>query len=238
MTTLKPNLKRAKRVLFSFVCLMVVQLFVSGYYVIQYLKLQNITEGNHYPENMFEKTKLQEDILWFVYTVVFITAAILFLRWFCRAYRNLKTKAVRLKYSEQAAVWSWFMPFFNFLRPYQIMQELFYRTYKLLDRAHIAYGKKLPSYYLKLWWLFGWGSILLFSFSSRYTNGADELSVSINHILWAGLSLMGSFLALCMFYKLVKAYSKIEKLLILLPDIQTVVHADTDKDSEAPVPVL
>ncbi|WP_448606454.1 DUF4328 domain-containing protein [Paenimyroides ceti] len=236
MTTLKPNLKRAKRVLFSFVCLMVLQLVASGYYVIHYLKLQNIREEHHYPENLFEKYIVQEDLLWFIYTIVFLTAAILFLHWFRRAYRNLTTKAVRLKYSEQVAVWSWFIPFLNLLRPYQIMRELFSRTYKLLDRAHIVYGKKIPVYYLKLWWFMGWGSMLLMSFSNRYKSGENELSSLITQTILGGLSFICSFLALCMFYKLVKAYSKIEKLLILLPDIQTVVHTDTD--TETPVPVL
>lgn len=111
MTTLKPNFKRGKRVLFSFVCLLAVQFLASAYYVIQYLILRNMQQENYYPENLFEKMNVQQDILWFVYAIVFITAAVLFLRWFYRAYRNLKTKAERLKYSEQAAVWSWFMPF-------------------------------------------------------------------------------------------------------------------------------
>jgi len=236
MTTLKPNLKRGKRVLFSFVCLLGVQFLVSAYYIIQYLILRNRRQENYYPENLFEKMNVQQDILWFVYAIVFITAAVLFLRWFYRAYRNLKTKAVRLKYSEQAAVWSWFMPFFNLLRPYQIMQELFYRTYKLLDRAHIAYGKKLPPSYLKLWWFFGWGSILLMSFPNRYHSAENELSALITQTILGGLSFICSFLALFMFYKLVKEYSKIEKLLILLPDIRTIVQTDTER--ETPVPVL
>lgn len=126
--------------------------------------------------------------------------------------------------------------FFNLLRPYQIMQELFYRTYKLLDRAHIAYGKKLPSSYLKLWWFFGWGSILLMSFSNRYHSAENELPVLIIQTILGGLSFICSFLTLFMFYKLVKEYSKIEKLLILLPDIRTIVHTDTER--ETPVPVL
>jgi hypothetical protein len=51
--------------------------------------------------------------------------AILFLVWFFRAYRNLVRSGIQdLRYAPGWAVGSWFIPFFNFVRPKQIANDI------------------------------------------------------------------------------------------------------------------
>ncbi|HEX3733572.1 MAG TPA: DUF4328 domain-containing protein [Solirubrobacterales bacterium] len=52
-------------------------------------------------------------------------AAILFLVWFYRAYRNLVRAGIEdLRYAPGWALGSWFIPFFNFVRPKQIANDI------------------------------------------------------------------------------------------------------------------
>ncbi len=57
--------------------------------------------------------------------LAFLTTAIVFLRWWHRAYRNLTwLGASKPRYTPGWAVGYWFVPFLNLLRPYQIAKEL------------------------------------------------------------------------------------------------------------------
>jgi hypothetical protein len=86
--------------------------------------------------------------------LVFIAAAILFLVWIYRAYKNLGALgASGLEYSPGWAVGGWFVPFLNLWRPYQVTAEI----WKASDPdAHVsepqAWQAAPTSPLVKFWW--------------------------------------------------------------------------------------
>ncbi|MCB9224072.1 MAG: DUF4328 domain-containing protein [Crocinitomicaceae bacterium] len=61
--------------------------------------------------------------------LVIIIAIVFFIMWFRRAYHNLHKAGVKgLVTTEGWAAGAWFVPFLNFFRPYQIMQEIWSQT--------------------------------------------------------------------------------------------------------------
>jgi hypothetical protein len=53
-----------------------------------------------------------------------LLSAIAFLLWFHQAYTNTAALGHQGKYSMASAAWSWFVPIFNFFRPYQIARDM------------------------------------------------------------------------------------------------------------------
>jgi hypothetical protein len=60
--------------------------------------------------------------------LVFVLAGVAFIRWFRRAYANLQSFGVPLKNPESDALWSFFIPLLNFIRPYDIMRQIWRKS--------------------------------------------------------------------------------------------------------------
>lgn len=88
--------------------------------------------------------------------LLILLIAIFFLRWFGKAYENVKAfGGPDLSYSVGSAIWSWFVPFLNLFRPYQIAKEIWERSYTALHGpvasrpADASDDDKTP---VTIWW--------------------------------------------------------------------------------------
>jgi hypothetical protein len=94
-----------------------------------------------------------------------ITAIVMFLRWFSRAYRNLPALGVRgLRFTPGWAVGAWFVPFLNLVRPKAIADDIWrasdpelpsaapapvWRTRRVAGFVHWWWGTYLLSFLLR-----------------------------------------------------------------------------------------
>jgi hypothetical protein len=84
---------------------------------------------------------------------VFLAAAIAFLAWFSRAYRNLARLGVPgLRYTHAWAVGAWFVPIVNLFRPKQVANDIWRATDPQL-RSEGWHGRDV-SPWLHWWWAF------------------------------------------------------------------------------------
>lgn len=98
--------------------------------------------------------------------------AIFFIRWFRRAYFNLHALPVNYaSFQEGWAAGSWFVPFLNLIRPYQIMRETWEGTQQFL--AH-----RLPTQSSSIvvsWWVIYLGSNIFSTIAAKMMTGAADM---------------------------------------------------------------
>jgi hypothetical protein len=86
---------------------------------------------------------------------VFVAAAIVFLAWFSRAYRNLERLGVPgLRYTPGWAVGAWFVPILNVFRPKQVANDIWRASDPQLARRSEGWHGREVSPWLHWWWAF------------------------------------------------------------------------------------
>lgn len=152
MEELRPNSQRAKNaiiliwIIFGFEVIGL----ISGYF--QYELLQAIDAGENVTEEMVTLNDLRERLIGILNMIAYIISAVMFIRWFRRAYFNLHVKVSPLSFSEDWASTSWFIPFINWFRPYHIMKELYVETKELLEKNARPESEQLSTSWLWVWW--------------------------------------------------------------------------------------
>jgi hypothetical protein len=86
-------------------------------------------------------------IMTFVTFIVFIT-------WSYRVYKNLHLNSDYVAYNPSWAIWGYFLPVLNFIRPQQVMTDLVKRNSKLIQTVDSEHNKKFPLFLISIWWLF------------------------------------------------------------------------------------
>jgi len=125
MEKLRPNQERAKTAIILIYIVLGIELIdcVSDYF--QLRLLQRFQSGITVSVSEATANDMRVTILALIYMVAYITSAVMFIRWFRRAYFNLHQVARVLTHSEGWAAGAWFVPIVNLFRPYQIMKELY-----------------------------------------------------------------------------------------------------------------
>jgi Domain of unknown function (DUF4328) len=101
----------------------------------------------------------QSTIGW-VQTGIFVIAAIFFITWFSRAYKNLGRLGVEaLRWREGWAIGAWFVPFLNFVRPKAIANDIWRGSDpQRQPRTDLLEDTSVP-WYFDVWWglfIVGW----------------------------------------------------------------------------------
>lgn len=99
-----------------------------------------------------------------LFLIASIVTGIVWLVWLHRRYQNLRSLGRPPKYSPASAVWSWFVPIFNLIRPYQVTSDLWVRSEPddVLPRGG-------SSNVMRLWW----GALLSSGFLTRAIHAGD-----------------------------------------------------------------
>src|SRR5215470_11271448 len=86
---------------------------------------------------------------------VFIAAAVVFLFWQHRAYKNLLAlDAIRPDFSSGWAIGIWFVPFLNLFRPYEIVKYIHDKSDPDTMNAEVGHYDTGGNFTLKAWWGF------------------------------------------------------------------------------------
>ena len=212
---LRPNEQRG-RILLSFIWIVliieVLSLISSG---MQYDLLQTISRGGEITDEVATANDLREQLIAIIYLIAYIISGIVFIMWFRRAYFNLHQKVNTLSYSESWAAGSWFVPFVNLYRPFQIMKELYDETKKYITGRDGNTEIDLTTKFLGFWWALWIISGIFGQINWRLFRNAETLSDFIASTTFdiAG-GLLGIGLALVTI-RVIKDYSSVEKLLIM-----------------------
>ncbi|MEJ8818854.1 DUF4328 domain-containing protein [Lacibacter sp. H407] len=218
METVKPNEQRAKNaiiLIWIMLSLEVISL-ISGYF--QYELLQTAADGGEITTEAANANDLREQVIGIVYLIATIISAIMFIRWFRRAYFNLHQLVHGLRFTEGWAAGSWFVPIISLFRPFQIMKELYQETRELLVLRETTIYEKFSTAALAVWWTLWVVNNLVGQFVFRYSMSAetiDELTtVTIANMIG---NLIGIPLALIT-VKVIKDYAVVEPLLAHVND--------------------
>lgn len=212
METLRPNGHRAKItiILIWIVLALHIASIISGY--LQYELLQDVSEGTNVSVETADANDLREQIIAITYVVAMLVSAIWFIMWFRRAYYNLGVLVHDLNYPEGWAAGSWFVPFINLIRPYQIMKEIYTRSKEILFRnGHPE--ETLSQRYLILWWTLWVITSIADRFIAKFAQNAESLDELINATI---LSLVLNIVSVPLCFvtvKVISDYSSIEPIL-------------------------
>jgi hypothetical protein len=111
---------------------------------------------------------LRQGAIGIVALVVYLATALAFCFWIHRAHHNLRALAARgLRFSPGWAVGWFFVPFWNLVRPYQVMKEIWQASDPEADPAQEAAWTRAPVSPLVPWW---WASFLIMNLSARVAN--------------------------------------------------------------------
>jgi len=120
---------------------------------------------------------LAQGILAIALLGLLIGTTVCFLRWFRRAYTNLKRGGRRIAHSDGWAVGAWFVPILNVFRPYTIMKEVWDGTHQL------AYNQQ-PSHKLVVWW---WTAFVFSSIMGRTVNNSSRHAETVQQLETASI---------------------------------------------------
>ena len=113
-------------------------------------------------------------------TGFFIITSIVFLVWFYRAYKNIHSFGLEgIKHSPGWAVGYWFVPFLNFIRPYQIAQEI-WRASESINESKEKIWRHLDVPPVIGWW---WATFLGSSIIERFFTSSTTLAINPEEFL-------------------------------------------------------
>jgi hypothetical protein len=151
--------------------------------------LSSIKSGKYISRSALLDSDNREQLIGTAQLIVYFFTVVLFLIWFHRAYRNLPALGARgLKHTPRGAVAWWFVPFASFVKPYQIMTEVWRASNPDGSSTDGMGWKRLstPSN-LKLWWGFWIASSLIGNVLLRFTLRVEDPSIEA----YIGMSWLG-----------------------------------------------
>jgi hypothetical protein len=112
-----------------------------------------------------------QQVLGYIYIGLAIVSIIFFIMWFRRAYYNVhEIPDSSPSFTEGWAAGSWFIPFMNLVRPYQIMKEIWLETQRVI--AHRLPGFQ-PATLVGIWWVLYIVDLIFTRIVFQYTRRAD-----------------------------------------------------------------
>jgi hypothetical protein len=164
--------------------------------------------------------------------VINVLAIVYFLRWFRRAYANVARAGLRIKHTDSWAIGAWFVPFLNWVRPYSMMREIWWKTQRIAGRA-------AQSYDVLGWW---WAAFIVHGLADRHSTRLmirAETTAEIIDATWVDLftslfDVVAAVLTLLVIQKVADVeseallYREVDKLGQLAPEPQELLPTEPD----------
>lgn len=209
--TLRPNGERAQAAIAMLWVMLVLEIMNIAASALELNVLNRLVRGEDVDEATITSIDLVVGLMALLYLAGLITCAVLFIRWFRRAYFNLHLVAQNLENIEGWASGAWFVPFLNLVKPYQIMRELYTRTIKLVN------SPITDTSFIGWWWGLWVINNIIGNVSGRLGMSADDLS---EMVLSAEFSIAEGIFAIpaaILAVVVVKRYAAMEQVLAALP---------------------
>lgn len=89
----------------------------------------------------------------FFMSIMTFVAFLVFIAWSYRAYKNVSINSDYTAYNPSWAIWCYFVPILNFIRPQQVMNDIIKRNTKLMQTIDSKHNYKFPLSIISFWWL-------------------------------------------------------------------------------------
>ena len=212
MKHLKDNSLRARNAIKALWAVLIASVLLLAANYMQYLMLTDITNGYKASEEELANLDLRNLIVVLIYLTTFVISAVMFIKWFRRAYANIRIFFPNLSYGDTWTVWTWFVPVVNLYVPYKIMRELHEKTDLLLFRNKIkidVFGRN----YLTLWWTLWIVNIFVGRIVTRIYAKAETISqLTQSSLADICLNILGIILV-PIAIQVVRQYAEVEPLL-------------------------
>ncbi len=131
---IKDNSKRAQLAIYVFWSMIALYLIavISGYF--EYELLQHINNGGYITDAEADANDTRQAVVGILQTGLSITAIVVFLNWFRRAYANVRRMGLRTEHADNMAIWSFVIPIISLFQPYKIAKEIASKTQLLINR--------------------------------------------------------------------------------------------------------
>lgn len=149
---LKDNTLRAKWTIRLFALMSIVLLVCITSDSMQIGLVERIPFDSSVTEVELDSNDRRQLVVGFLYIMATSALAIAFVRWFSRAYHNLKRAGINLAYIPNMAAWSFFIPFINLIRPYSVAKEIVEKTTEELQERRPIYRTEAKKGLVLLWW--------------------------------------------------------------------------------------
>jgi len=117
-----------------------------------------------------------------LWLLVFIPTAIAFIAWFYRAYVNIERMGARdLRTTAGWSIGAWFVPFLNWVRPKQIMNDIWRASDPALPAGELrGWQNAAVAGLLHWWWAAFLGATIISNISGRMILNADTLDERVS----------------------------------------------------------
>tara|TARA_R110002049_G_scaffold2511_8_gene18414 strand:+ start:742 stop:1356 length:615 start_codon:yes stop_codon:yes gene_type:complete len=159
-------------------------------------------------EEMASSNDLREQVIGIVYTVIYLTSAVVYIRWFKSAYSNLAKRTVTNE-KVSMAIWGWIIPFISLFKPYQMIKEMWTDTSLQIRLKEPDYQQKDTSI-LGFWWFLWLITNVIGNFIFKYAFKSetiqDYINLTISEMVLSVLTIPLAILA----YIIIEQYNEIE----------------------------
>ena len=154
--------------------------------------LSRVDRGESVSLGELESSDTRVALIGLLQVVLYITAAVVFIQWFHRAYQNVGAiRGRKRRFGQGWAIGGWFVPFLNWWRPKQIANDLWAAGGKDASDAN-------PTFLLAAWWgLFLISSVLTRLVTSRWDDEEVGELMELSRIFIAAdaVDVIGAILA-------------------------------------------
>jgi len=223
----KDNTLRSKYVLILFAALAGIDAISVGLNFYQNSVLKGYEVGEYSDEyiNNLDYATMFLGILQFI---CIITVIVLFIKWFRRAYGNLIRLEIKMEYTENGAVWGYFIPFVNWVRPIKTMKEIYLKTQKAIKEYDSTLVLDQNTSFITMWWIIYLANGVVGNFASKAMNRATTIDefVDANNIYIVSdlIDILSVALAVIVIQKISKlelSLKKADKSMSLIDQIGT-----------------
>lgn len=141
----------------------------------------------------------------------FIVSEIYLIRWFYYSYLNIHSfENLNLEYKPKMAIWGFFIPFLNLVRPFQIAKEIFSSNKILIVKKDESFLFENKKYIINLWWIMLLGSNVFAIVSSKLGLNTENIEQTIVYSKFLIISELIDILSVIMTMVFIKFMNKYE----------------------------
>ncbi len=213
MKALKDNTLRSKHVILAFTLTALIDMVSVSLNLYQNSVLKGYEIGTYNSDriNLLDNITIALGIIQFI---IFVTTIVLFIKWFRRAYGNLIRLNVSMAYSENSAIWGYFIPIINWVRPIKTMKEIFLKTQQTIKAYSSNIQMDQNTGFITLWWIIYLINGGVANVASKQMNRADTIDAFIEANNIYVFSDLLDLLAIGLAIYVVQRIAKLELILI------------------------
>ncbi len=213
MKVIKDNTLRSKHVILAFTLTALIDMVSVSLNLYQNSVLKGYEIGTYDSDriNLLDNMTIALGTIQFI---LFVTTIVLFIKWFRRAYGNLIRLNVSMAYSENSAVWGYFIPIINWVRPIKTMKEIFLKTQQTIKAYSSNIQMDQNTGFITLWWILYLVNGGIANVASKQMNRADTIDAFIEANNIYVISDLLDLLAIGLAIYVVQRIAKLELILI------------------------